>query len=198
MDYPLHLSFKILALAPQISIADQAQRPVMYVRQKLFKFKEAVQVFRDESQSQHLFDINADRIIDWSARYTFSSTQGQVLGAVKRSGMRSLFAAHYTILDAQDQPVFEIEQLNPWVGVVDGLFEQIPIVSIFSGYIFNPTYAVFRPGQKEAPVMNLVKKRTLLDTGFAIHATGAPITPAEEGLVLLSAITVTLLERDRS
>lgn len=197
MNYPLHLSFKILALAPQISITDAAGQPVMYVKQKLFKFKEAVQVFRDESRSQHLFDIQADRVIDWAARYTFTGANGQVVGAVKRSGMRSLFAAHFAIFDADGAPLFEMEQTNPWVGLIDGLLEQIPIVGIFSGYIFNPVFAVTR-GESKEPLMLLAKKRTFLDTGFTITRGTAPITAAEEGIVLLSAIMVTLLERHRS
>ena len=169
----------------------------MYVRQKLFKLREAVQVFRDDSRTEHLFDIQADRIIDWSAKYTFTGANGQVVGAVKRSGMRSLFAAHFTVFGASGETLFEIEQNNPWIGILDHLLEQVPIVSLFSGYIFNPVYVVTRPGTKES-VMNLVKKRTFLDTGFAITQGSAASTAAEQGVVLLSAITVTLLERDRS
>jgi len=197
MNYPLHLSFKILAFAPQISITDAAGQPIMYVKQKMFKLKEAVQVFRDETQSQHLFDIKADSIIDWGARYTFTGANGQVVGSVKRSGMRSLFAAHFAIFDASGAPLFELEQTNPWVGLIDGMLEQIPLVGIFSGYIFNPVFAVTRPDSKE-PLLSLTKKRTFLDTGFTITRNSDAVTSAEEGIVLLSAIMVTLLERHRS
>lgn len=193
---PLHLTFRILALAPQIQIVDEAGQPLMYVKQKLFKLREAVQVFRDDTRSQHLFDIKADRIIDWGAKYEFTGNDGKVVGAVKQSGMRSLFAAHFTIFDANDQPLFEIEQTNPWIGLLDSFLGEVPIVGLFMGYIFNPVYAVSRPGTKQA-VMNLVKKRSFLETGFKITKE-SDITEAEQGVVLLSAIMVTLLERRRS
>lgn len=197
MEYPLHLSFKILALAPQIKVTDAAGRSLFYVRQKLFKFKEAVQIFSDASRSQHLFSINADRVIDWSARYTFTEPSGQVIGAVKRSGMRSLFAAHYTLLDANDAPVFELQQTNPWSGVLDSLLGEIPILGLLTGYILNPVYAVKRSGTGEV-VMQLIKKRAFLESGFSISKESSDVTETEATLVVLSAIMVTLLERKRS
>lgn len=197
MEYPLHLSFKILALAPQISVTDAAGRSLFYVKQKLFKFKEAVQIYSNESRTQHLFNINADRVIDWSARYTFSLPSGETVGAVKRSGMRSLFAAHYTLLDVNDLPIFELEQTQPWAGVLDSLLGEIPILGIFTGYLLNPVYAVKRPNTSE-PVMHLTKKRSLLESGFSITKSSASLTEIEASLVVLGAIMVTLLERSRS
>ncbi|MEO7931995.1 MAG: hypothetical protein ABIT76_02445 [Chthoniobacterales bacterium] len=197
MEYPLHLSFKLLALAPQISITDNAGRSLFYVKQKLFKFKEAVQIFSDESRSQHLYDINADRVIDWSARYTFSLPSGQTVGAVKRSGMRSLFAAHYIVQDENGMPHFELQQTNPWLGVLDSLLGEVPVLGMLTGYFLNPVYAVKRATTPEL-VMTLVKKRTFFESGFSITKESASITETEETLVVLSAIMVTLLERQRS
>ena len=72
MQFPLSLSFKILALAPQVYVRDASGVVQMYVRQKLMKLKEAVTVFADESQTTPLYTINADRVIDWSARYNIA------------------------------------------------------------------------------------------------------------------------------
>ena len=41
MQYPLELSFKIIALAPQIYVKDARGQELLYVRQKLLKLKEA-------------------------------------------------------------------------------------------------------------------------------------------------------------
>ena len=97
MKYPLNMRFKILGLAPQIYVTDAADENLFYVRQKLFKLKEAVKVYQDSSRSQVLYEINADRIIDFSAKYQFTDAQGQSLGAVGRKGMRSFFRASYDI-----------------------------------------------------------------------------------------------------
>ena len=100
MNYPLTMTFKILAVAPQIFVRDANGTEIMYVKQKLFKLKEAINIFSDQSQSHQLYAIKADRIIDFSARYNFSDNQGLTLGAVKRRGMRSLWKASYDILEA--------------------------------------------------------------------------------------------------
>ena len=40
--FPLELTFKILAIAPQIRVKDAEGNPVLYVKQKLLKLKEHV------------------------------------------------------------------------------------------------------------------------------------------------------------
>ncbi len=84
MNFPLHLSFKIIAVAPQIRVTDADGRPVCHVRQKLFKFKEAVEVFTDPSRTRRLCQIKAGRVIDFSA--TFNSAQNDRSRAASRKG----------------------------------------------------------------------------------------------------------------
>ena len=44
LQYPLALTFKILALARQATVTDAAGRTVLYTRQKLLKFREHVEI----------------------------------------------------------------------------------------------------------------------------------------------------------
>ncbi|NIN01857.1 MAG: hypothetical protein GTO24_28285, partial [candidate division Zixibacteria bacterium] len=87
MNYPLQLSFKIVALTPQLSVTDANGNLIFYVKQKLFKLKESVTIFADAQQAQPLYAINADRIIDFSGRYHFTDQNGIELGSIKRQGM---------------------------------------------------------------------------------------------------------------
>ena len=50
MDYPLHLSFKTMALAPQIAVTNARGQLIFYVKQKLMKLKESVAVYGDAQQ----------------------------------------------------------------------------------------------------------------------------------------------------
>src|SRR5512136_2898903 len=101
MQYPLELSFKIMALSPQIAVSDATGQLQFYVKQKLFKLKEAVTVFADEAQSMPLYEIKADRMLDFSARYRFTDPGGQEVGSVKRQGMKSLWSVRYDVLDGE-------------------------------------------------------------------------------------------------
>ncbi|MGB2914202.1 MAG: hypothetical protein WBB81_11665 [Pyrinomonadaceae bacterium] len=144
MNYPLNLSFKLLALASQIYVRDANGNLIGYVKQKLLKLKEDINVFADEGQTQHLFNIKADRIIDFSAKYNFTSASGQSLGSISRKGMRSIFKAHYMIFDENGNQTMEIHEENGWVKVVDALLGEIPLLGMFTGYFFNPSYIVSR------------------------------------------------------
>jgi uncharacterized protein YxjI len=193
MKYPLKLTFKFWALAPQIAVEDAAGNSLFYVRQKLFKLKEVINVFADSQRTQLLYNIKADRIIDFSARYNFSDTMGQTLGAVKRRGWKSLWKAHYDIFDG-DEVVFTVTEENPWVKVMDALFAEIPIVGMFTGYVFNPVYLVSRVSGNT--VMRLEKQPAFLSRIFTIKRVDQ-LSDREEVQILLSLLMMILLERQR-
>jgi uncharacterized protein YxjI len=193
LAYPLTLSFKIVALAPQLSITDANGNLVAYVKQKLFKLKEAVTVFADERQTQSMFTLNADRILDFSARYNFANAQGSPLGSVKRRGMKSIWSAHYDIMDG-DTVVMSIKEANPWVKVIDSFFSELPIIGMFSGYLFHPIYMVSR--EDGTVVMRLEKQPAFFEGKFLVEKQ-AQLGEIEEQRVLLSLIMLLLLERSR-
>jgi uncharacterized protein YxjI len=101
MQYPLELTFKLWALAPQISVVDAQNNLIFYVKQKLFKLKEAITIFADGEQTRPLYYIKADRIIDFSARYDFTDSNGSYIGSVKRRGLKSIWRARYDIFDGE-------------------------------------------------------------------------------------------------
>ena len=193
MKFPLQLSFKLLALASQIFVRDADGRTVAYVKQKLFKLKEDIRVFSDESQQQLMYLIKADRIIDFSARYNFSAADGRPIGSIKRQGMRSLWRAHYEISDANGNIEMEVREENGFVKVADALVGEIPIIGMFTGYFFNPSYIVTH--STAGQVARLSKKPSFFERGFEIERIGAANISDE--LLLLSVLTMTLLERSR-
>jgi uncharacterized protein YxjI len=168
MNYPLDLSFKLLALANQIAVTDAQGSLIFYVKQKMFKLKEAVTVFADKEQQRPLYTINADRVMDFSARYHIVAASGETLGSVKRQGMKSLWKARYDICDANGNPVLTISEENPWVKVVDALVGEIALVGMFTGFFFNPSYAVKRPD--ESIVMRFKKQPSMFESKFRLES----------------------------
>ena len=193
MNYPLHISFKILAIARQLSVTDAGGNLIFYVKQKAFKLKEAVTVFADAGQTQPLYSINADRVLDFSARYRFTDNSGRPLGSVRRQGMKSLWKAHYDILDGET-PVMTIKEENPWAKVLDSLVGEIPVLGMFTGYLFHPAYLVSR--LDGTLVMRLEKQPAFFEGRFIIQK-HAEMAPDEETRALLSLIMMILLERSR-
>ncbi len=192
--YPLTISFKIVAFAPQFSIRDANGILLGYVKQKLFKLKEAVTVFADEAQNQPLYTINADRIIDFSARYNFATSQGSPLGSVKRQGLKSLWKSHYDIMDG-DLVTMSVTEENPWIKILDSLFSELPVIGMFAGYVFHAAYVVKR--QDDSVVMRIEKQPAFFEGKFIVEKKGQ-LSEVEEQRALLSLVMMLLLERTRS
>lgn len=195
MNYPLKLSFKILAIASQIYIRDSNGLLLGYVKQKLLKLREDINVFADEAQTQHLYNIKADRVLDFSARYNFTDARGTSIGSIKRKGMRSIFKAHYEIFEPGGDLAMEIHEENAWIKVVDSLIGELPIVGMFTGYFFNPAYIVSR-SNGGAAVVRIQKQPAFLEGVFSVEKVGA-MSEEEEIRVLLGVLAMTLLERAR-
>ncbi len=195
MRFPLDLRFKIMALAPQIYVRDAEGKLIAYVKQKLFKLKDSVNVFADEEQTQLRYTINADRFLDFNARFTLADAAGTELGKVGRRGARSLFRAHYDLFPpGSDVAELSVQEESVMVRVLDALFTDIPVVGMFSGYLFNPKYLATRADG--TPLARLTKKRTMLESGFHIDAL-APLDDALEERIMLGSLMMVLLERTR-
>jgi uncharacterized protein YxjI len=194
LQFPLTLRMKLLAFAPQFFVEDANQKQVAYIKQKLFKLKEAINVFADETQKDVRYTIAADRIIDFSARYNLKNSTGLDLGAVKRHGMRSLWRAQYDVYDEQDKGrvVFTISEESVLTRFFDNIFSQIPLLGALSGYIFQPTYIVKRESGEE--VMRLSKQPALWEGVFKMELL-ATLSNAEQESLMLSLFMTVLLER---
>ena len=191
MNFPLDARFKLLAIASQVRVTDAQGTLVMYARQKAFKLKEAVTVFADEAQTRPLYTIAADRVLDISARYRITHAGGAEVGVLQRHGMRSLWRTHYEI-EQGGVPAFEIREENPWTKVLDGLLGNIPILSLFTGYFFNPAYILSRTAG--GPLLRIAKQRALLEGRFAIEYVGSGEVPDAAVVAILMML---LLERMR-
>jgi hypothetical protein len=189
LNYPLNLSFKLIALSPQVRVTDASGQLIYYIKQKAFALKEDVKIFSDEGQTNQVYQIKADKIIDWSATYTITTPDGSVLGAVKRAGMKSLWKSHYTIRDAAGTDVGLIHEENPWIKVLDGLVSDIPFVGMW----INPAYLLDLNGSTR---LYLKKQPAFFEGKFAIDKRGE-FTDEEERIMIPSVIMMMMLERAR-
>ena len=194
MNYPITFTFKLLALGTSVFVRDAGGNLLGFVKKKKFKLKEDINVFADENQTQILFNIKADRVIDFSAKYNFTDSTGRPLGAIKRQGMRSIWKSHYLITDANDRQILEIHEENAWVKVIDALVGELPVIGMFTGYLFNPAYIVSR--SDNTPVARLQKQPAFFEGKFEV-TTQTQLKQSEESVVLLGLLTMTLLERGR-
>ena len=188
MNYPLDLRFKLMAMLPQVKVSDAAGQVLMYVKEKL-ALKTAIRIFSDESQQKQIYSVAADKAIGLTFTYNITTPDGAKLGALKKTGMKSLWKINFPILDASGAEVGSIHEENPWIKVLDGLLSDIPFVGMY----INPAYLVVLRGQT---VLRVHKQPSMMEGKFAVEKK-ADISEADEKLLLPAVVMFIMLERFR-
>lgn len=191
----LDITMKILTLAPQFYIRDTHGQQVGYIKQKLFRFKEAIDIFSNDQKTTLRYKIASDRVIDFSANYHFISMRDGVIGRTKQHGLRSLWRTEFEILD-QTGTRFFIRLNNPMLQFIEGLLSMIPllgdILNMLSGYFLNPTYTVTTLSGDEVATMK--KLPALWDGKYEIRASQT-VNERDSELIALSLLTLILMQR---
>lgn len=191
----LDISMKMIALAPQFYLYDVNGNQVGFIKQKLLKLKESIQVFKDDSKTEITHTIKADSILDLSAGYAISNQSG-VIGKTQRLGMKSLWRTEFHVYDKDNHHTHTIQLANPIVQFVEGLIGLIPIVgdilNIISGYFLNPTYHILNADDTVVAVM---KKRPALFEGKYEVRSEYELDDDTQELLALSLLTLIIIQR---
>lgn len=98
------LKRQAIALTGKFRFYDPMGTQVMFSEQKMFRLREDIRVYSDESKTQEVLSIKARQIIDFSAAYDVVDTaMNQKVGALRRKGLRSLLRDEWEILDVNDR-----------------------------------------------------------------------------------------------
>ena len=121
-------------------ILDGAGGLLFFIKMKAFKLKEDITIFRDAARTQPLINIKARQMMDISATYDVTdSTTGEVVGACRRKGLKSILKDEWEILDQDEALVGHAKEdsmllalirrffsnLVPQTFIIDALGEQV-------------------------------------------------------------------------
>src|SRR5689334_2632644 len=103
-EFPNYLlKRQAIALTGKFRFYDPAGRLVMFSEQKMFRLREDIRVYSDESKSQEVLSIKTRQILDFSAAYDVVDTElNQKVGVLRRKGLRSLLRDEWEVLDANN------------------------------------------------------------------------------------------------
>ena len=92
-------------------IYDADDNVVGYSKQKAFKLKEDIRIYRDESMEEEWLKIAARSVIDFGASYDVTDTRtGESLGALRRKGLKSMFRDTWEVLDEHGAPFATVQE----------------------------------------------------------------------------------------
>jgi uncharacterized protein YxjI len=107
------LKRQVLALTGRFRLYNTDEQLVLYSQQKMFKLKEDIRVYSDESLQEEILFIKARQILDFSAAYdVIDSLSGASIGALRRKGFRSMLRDEWLVLDPADQQIGVLQEDN--------------------------------------------------------------------------------------
>lgn len=100
------LKRQVFAMTGKFRLYDPQGQLVMFSEQKMFRLKEDIRVYADESKSRELLFIQARQILDFSAAYDVIDGQSRLkVGVLRRKGFKSILQDEWELLNASDQPI---------------------------------------------------------------------------------------------
>ncbi len=194
INYPVNFQFNITTFSNDFVAKDANGNTIAYVKQKMFKLKEDINIYNDETKSKVNYKIKADRWLDFSAAYTFFDENGIEFGKIARKGWRSIWKATYEIIDKNQKKQYTINEENAWTKVFDSLLGEVPVLGLFTGYLFNPSYIV--ANMENLPIVRIKKMPSFFGRQFEITKLGE-IGEGSNERIMLGLMMMILLERRR-
>lgn len=192
-QYPLHFLFKITTITNDFTATDATGKTIFFVREKFFKLRDHIKVFRDESREEVVYDMVSNKIIDFQQTFTIANTQQHAIGKVRKKTLRSFFKATYHLQDNNGNLLYTVKERNAMVRFMDAVLGEIPLIGMMSGYVFNPKYVVSDLQGKE--LMELIKKPSFWGRKFEVQKLSN--TSFNEEQVVLSLMLMVIQQRDR-
>ncbi len=124
--------FKIFGAA--FHIYDAQGNVVGFCKQKAFKLKEDLRLYTDESLSTELFSMRARSIIDFGATYDIASPTGEVLGSIRRKGLKSIIRDSWLVFDANGEHTANLSEDSGGLALARRF---VPLFATFSPQRFD-------------------------------------------------------------
>lgn len=193
-NYPLDFRFKIGTLSNDFEAKDAFGNTIFYVREKILTWRDQMKVYSDSSKTELLYEIKSNKLIDFQQTFSISNAQGEVIGKVRRKTIRSFWKSTFNLMSSSDEHDHTIVEKNAFVKMWDGIFGEIPVIGILSGYFFNPSY-ILSTNSGEA-LFELKKQPSFFGRKFSVEKLSNDSNLNEERLILSLAVMV-LAERSR-
>lgn len=106
-QYPRYLMRrKVLALTGTFRIYTPDGELAFFSQQKMFRLREDIRIWAEETRVHELLRIHARQVIDISATYdVYDAVMNTRIGALRRRGLHSLARDTWEVLDLNDQPI---------------------------------------------------------------------------------------------
>jgi uncharacterized protein YxjI len=133
MNPKLIVEQKITAFVNKYSVytsdaEGQKGQLIALAQQKRLAFKEKVIFYGDAEQTQPIFTLRAEKVMDVHGRYLIEDMNGNYIGAFKKQFKKSLFQSTWNILDTNSQPKLQISENSLTLALFRRFGGFVPII----------------------------------------------------------------------
>ncbi|MBQ0148717.1 MAG: hypothetical protein KBS93_09845 [Flavobacteriaceae bacterium] len=193
LQFPLDFKFHIGTLSNDFSVTDASGQSIFYVREKMFSWRDRIKVYSNSNKTELLYELTSNKLIDFQQTFTITDASGKIVGKARRKTLKSFWTATFHIYDANDNHIFTIKERSGVVRMLDGMVGEIPVIGFFTGYIFNPKYALTDLNGKE--LMEISKEPSFFGRKFKLDKLAD--TEQNDELFILSYMMLLIADRNR-
>ncbi len=181
--YTLHR--QVIAFTCKFHVCNSCGKLVLFSHQKMFKIKEDIRVFSNESKEQELLSIQARKIMDFSEAYEVIDTQSpQRVGSLRRKGFRSFLRNEWEAFDTNHR--------KRWIIRED---QAITMLRRFNSVRWFPQNYEFLIGNHR--VANLRQRYSLVNYTFDLEFTIDPDHQMDRRLGIAAAILLGSIDSNK-
>jgi uncharacterized protein YxjI len=145
---------KITAFANQYKVYDPDSGAgkgllLAFAHQKRLAFREEVKFYEDESQTNLVFSIKAEKVMDIHGRFFISDANDRRLGAVRKAFQASLLRSTYELMDISENIVATVQERSLSLAVFRRIWNIIPYANDIP-FLFKYHFDFIDPQTKEA------------------------------------------------
>lgn len=192
LKFPLDIKFHIATFSNDFSVTDANNQPLFYVREKMLSWRDVIKMYRDSSKKEELYHLRSNKLIDFQQTFTITDANGNIVGKARRKTLKSFWTATFHIYDTNDNHLYTIKERSGFVRMMDGIVGEIPVISFFSGYIFNPKYVLTNLNGTE--FMEVSKEPSFFGRKFKLNQFQ---TSNNDSLLILSFMMMLISDRNR-
>ncbi len=167
-------------------------RPVCFVEQKRFKFKEDIRFFTDDTKRVEVMRLKARQRFDPAARYDITDADGGKIGEIQKVFGASLLRSTYRLYDTSGEETAKATEKSLGVALFRRLVGFIPYVDNFADWLPIPYHFVFVRCDRVLAT-NTRRAWKIRDT-YTIDLSGDPERTLDRRLVLATAVGMDALQ----
>ena len=171
-------------LGASFHVYDDQGKVVAFCRQKAFRLREDIRLYTDESKTQELLTMKTRSVIDFGATYDIALPGGEVIGSLRRKGLRSFVRDSWLIYGLEGEELATLEEDSSTLAILRRVHE---VFALFSPQKFE---VVSHDGLHIATLRNHFNP-LVYRLGIAIHADHAEL---DELMVLAAGCLIAAIE----